>query len=86
MKAPPPIDLPEPEGTNVHIDYRKCTNCAICIRSCPVDVLRINPHTRWLEATFWQDCMLCKLCEVDCPEDAIHITPDKILRHSLSWG
>ena len=85
-RPPPPLDAVEPAGTTVHIDYTKCTNCGICVRSCPVDVLRISPVTQWLEATYWEDCMLCKLCEVDCPYDAIHISPDKPLHHILSWG
>lgn len=86
-KLPPKPDTEKPAGSVVNIDYDTCINCAICIRSCPVDVLRINKETRWLEATYWEDCMLCKLCELDCPvPGAITISPDKPLGFVLSWG
>lgn len=84
---PPPRDAVKPRHSVVEIDYENCTNCGICIKSCPVDVLRMSPETKWLEATYWEDCMLCKLCELDCPEEgAIWILPDKSLAHVLTWG
>lgn len=71
---------------NVNIDYDLCTNCGICVRSCPVDVIRIDPETKMVASVFDQDCMLCKLCEYDCPEDCIEIAPGKQVAHILSWG
>ena len=71
---------------NVNIDYDLCTNCGICIRSCPVDVIRVDRQTKLVTSIYDQDCMLCKLCVYDCPEDCIVIAPDKQVAHILSWG
>jgi len=71
---------------NVNIDYDLCTNCGICVRSCPVDVIRIEPKTKMVASVYDQDCMLCKLCEYDCPEECIVIEPSKQVTHILSWG
>ncbi len=74
------------DNLTVNIDYDLCTNCGICVRSCPVDVIRVDPATKVVTATFDQDCMLCKLCVYDCPENCIHIDPGKQIGHILSWG
>ena len=71
---------------NVNIDYDLCTNCGICVRSCPVDVIRIPKDTKIVASVYDNDCMLCKLCEYDCPENCIHIAPGKQITHILSWG
>ncbi|MFK7804707.1 MAG: ferredoxin family protein [Anaerolineae bacterium] len=71
---------------NVNIDYDLCTNCGICVRSCPVDVIRIEPESKIVASVYDHDCMLCKLCEHDCPEDCIIIDPSKQVAHIMSWG
>jgi len=47
-KLPPPPDVKMLAASVVKIDYDACINCGSCIRSYPVDVLRINKTTRIL--------------------------------------
>ncbi len=71
---------------NVNFDYDLCTNCGICVRSCPIDVIRVHSETKKVTAIYDQDCMLCKMCEYDCPQNCIFIAPNKQITHILSWG
>lgn len=57
----------------VTIDLALCDGCAICIDSCPTDVLSIDPATNRAVATFPADCCICYLCQDDCPQNAIAI-------------
>lgn len=57
----------------VVVDLAKCiTGCRICIDSCPVDCLAVNPETN--KAYMRHDeCWYCLACEIDCPKDAITV-------------
>jgi NAD-dependent dihydropyrimidine dehydrogenase PreA subunit len=55
----------------VVVDMTKCiTGCRICIDSCPVDCLAVNPETQKAHMAH-DECWYCLACEIDCPKDAI---------------
>ncbi len=57
----------------VVVDVGKCiTGCHICIDSCPVDCLAVNPETRKAHMLY-DECWYCLACEIDCPKDAITV-------------
>jgi NAD-dependent dihydropyrimidine dehydrogenase PreA subunit len=64
----------------VVVDVNKCiTNCRVCIESCPVDCLAVNPETN--KAYMKHDeCWYCLACEIDCPKDAITVKIPFLLR------
>jgi NAD-dependent dihydropyrimidine dehydrogenase PreA subunit len=64
----------------VVVDLAKCINgCRICIDSCPVDCLAVNPETK--KAYMRHDeCWYCLACEIDCPKDAITVKIPFLLR------
>lgn len=64
----------------VVINEDKCIKgCHICIDSCPVDCLSVNPATNKARMTF-DECWYCLACEVDCPKDAITVKIPFLLR------
>jgi NAD-dependent dihydropyrimidine dehydrogenase PreA subunit len=55
----------------VVVDEAKCIKgCRICIDSCPVDCLSVNPDTGKAHMSR-DECWYCLACEIDCPKDAI---------------
>jgi NAD-dependent dihydropyrimidine dehydrogenase PreA subunit len=57
----------------VVVDLAKCiTGCRICIDSCPVDCLAVNPETKKAHMRH-DECWYCLACEIDCPKDAITV-------------
>ena len=57
----------------VVVDLAKCiTGCQICIDSCPVDCLAVDPVTAKAHMK-WDECWYCLACELDCPKDAITV-------------
>jgi NAD-dependent dihydropyrimidine dehydrogenase PreA subunit len=61
------VDVP------VVVDVTKCiTGCRICIDSCPVDCLAVNPDTQKAHMRH-DECWYCLACEIDCPKDAITV-------------
>jgi NAD-dependent dihydropyrimidine dehydrogenase PreA subunit len=64
----------------VVVDRGKCiTGCRICIDSCPVDCLAVNPETGKAHMAF-DECWYCLACEIDCPKDAITVKIPFLLR------
>jgi NAD-dependent dihydropyrimidine dehydrogenase PreA subunit len=64
----------------VVVDESKCVKgCRICIDSCPVDCLAIDPRTHKSHMAF-DECWYCLACELDCPKDAITVKIPFLLR------
>jgi len=64
----------------VVVDESRCiTGCHICIDSCPVDCLAVNPASRKAHMKF-DECWYCLACEIDCPKDAITVKIPFLIR------
>jgi len=57
------------------IDLKLCNGCAICVESCPQDVLRMNEEIKKAYVAYLNECESCLLCEITCPENAIEVHP-----------
>ena len=60
----------------ISISAEKCTGCGLCVMSCPVDVIRLEPETGLARVIYGADCQVCYLCEDDCPSHAISLSHD----------
>ncbi|HYQ15248.1 MAG TPA: ferredoxin family protein [Polyangiaceae bacterium] len=68
------VDVP------VVVNEQKCiTGCRVCIDSCPVDCLSVNPATGKAHMRF-DECWYCLACETDCPKDAIVVKIPYLVR------
>jgi NAD-dependent dihydropyrimidine dehydrogenase PreA subunit len=67
------------------IDPALCNGCGICVRNCPMDVIRMNRETGKAEIRYQNDCMLCGQC-LECPEKAIYLRPGWPGSVLLGWG
>jgi NAD-dependent dihydropyrimidine dehydrogenase PreA subunit len=64
----------------VVVDEGLCIEgCHICIDSCPVDCLTVNPETGKAHMRH-DECWYCLACELDCPKDAITVKIPFLLR------
>ena len=64
----------------VVVDEPKCIRgCHVCVESCPVDCLAIDPVTGKSHMKF-DDCWYCLACEVDCPTNAITVRIPFLIR------
>ncbi len=57
------------------IDFDLCTECEMCVESCPQDVLRMSEETGKPFIAYLRDCESCLLCELACPVGAIDVYP-----------
>ena len=69
-----------------NIDKELCTGCGECVKSCAVDVIRIDEEKKKAIIVYPQDCMLCEMCIFFCPTNAITLTPERSMDFMLSWG
>ena len=64
----------------VIVNEQRCiTGCRVCIDSCPVDCLAVNPETGKAHMRF-DECWYCLACETDCPKDAILVKIPYLVR------
>jgi NAD-dependent dihydropyrimidine dehydrogenase PreA subunit len=68
----------------ITIDHAVCTSCLLCVRACPVDVIRADATGRPV-AVYPDDCHVCFLCEDDCPVHCLVVDPRVPMhrRHSM---
>lgn len=62
-----------------------CIGCESCIKSCPTDVIKLDPKTKKAVIAYPEDCQICHLCRLYCPVGAITITPEKSIPVMVSW-
>jgi len=67
------------------IDPVMCNGCGICVRNCPMDVIRMDRTIRKAQILYPEDCMLCGQC-LECPEKAIYLRPGFLQPTLLGWG
>jgi NAD-dependent dihydropyrimidine dehydrogenase PreA subunit len=70
----------------VVIDVELCNGCGLCVKYCPMDVIRMDEESQKAVTKYLEDCMLCELCVPDCPTNAITVTPVKTAPLMVSWG
>ncbi|MBI4286962.1 MAG: 4Fe-4S binding protein [Chloroflexi bacterium] len=68
-----------------YIDVALCNGCGICVKHCPLDVIRVDKQRRKAIIKYLRDCQSCALCEEDCPEHAIYVTPWRERRLVAPW-
>lgn len=62
-----------------------CIGCENCVKSCPTDVLRMDPKTKQAFIAYVEECQICHLCRLSCPVDAITLTPEKTQPVMVAW-
>jgi NAD-dependent dihydropyrimidine dehydrogenase PreA subunit len=67
------------------IDPALCNGCGICVRNCPMDVIRMDKRRNRAEIRYPEDCMLCGQC-LECPEKAVYLKPGWLQPTLLGWG
>jgi len=56
------------------VDEQKCTACAICVRICPVEAIRLEKLAGKTVAVIDdQLCLDCTLCVLRCPDSAVNM-------------
>ena len=57
----------------VCIDRKKCTDCGICEKKCPMDI-KLLDYARAGKRVLSTECILCAVCVTSCPQKAIGIS------------
>ena len=70
----------------VIIDLELCNGDGICVKVCPVDVIRMDEKSKKAIVKYPEDCVLCEMCALECPAKAITITPERTTPVMFSWG
>jgi len=69
------------------INKDTCIGCGECVKSCPMDVIRLDKKSNKASILFQEDCQSCKLCSNFCPvEGTITHTMVKCLQPMVGWG
>lgn len=68
------------------IDPELCNGCGICVKTCPIDVIRMDERGKKAVIKYPEDCMVCGWCAEDCPEQAITVSLEKDSPYIVSWG
>ncbi len=68
------------------IDYDLCNGCGSCIRSCPMDVIRMDEKEKKAVIQYPEDCMICGWCLIDCPQNAVCVSLAKDSPPVTCWG
>lgn len=54
----------------IKVDHSKCTLCGMCVKKCPVNIIKIKNKKVEIKQ---RRCIACRLCIGICPEKAIRI-------------
>ena len=60
---------------SVTIDDSRCTNCALCVAFCPVEVFEERTEDTTPLIAFPELCWGCETCVGQCPQNALRVTP-----------
>ena len=69
-----------------NINEDTCTGCGECVKSCPMDVIRMDEKKEKAVIEYPEECMLCEFCVLDCPVEAISVSLEKHSPLIVSWG
>ena len=64
---------------SISVDAVKCNGCALCVKSCPFNVIEVKPFDglRMLATITVEGCSMCGACVAACRFNAISIDIDK---------
>jgi len=68
-----------------NIKSETCIGCGLCVKCCPVDVLRIDPETGKAFPKYPKDCVICCICIAQCPTESIEMTLEQAVTFPASW-